>query len=99
MTADKISLLPKYAKGRGKGMKSSPDIQKYWLPIHTKNFEAIKELIFQVIFIWNVTLVLNMSDQYFIKYKMGQNMSLHFIAQLCQMQHADTLARSWNYFV
>ncbi len=46
--ADKISLLPLYAKGKGKGKKHSPDIQKYWMPIHTTNFEAIKSLIVQV---------------------------------------------------
>ncbi len=45
MIANKISPLPTYAKGKGKGKKRSPDIQKCWLPIHTKNFEAIKELI------------------------------------------------------
>ncbi len=45
MRADKISPLLIYAKGRGKGKKRLPDIQKYWLPIHTQNFEAIKELI------------------------------------------------------
>ncbi len=43
--ADKISPLPLYAKGKGKGKKRSPDIQKYWIPIHTTNFEAIKSLI------------------------------------------------------
>ncbi len=46
-TADKIRPLPTYAKVRGKGKKRSPDIQKYWLPIHKTNFEAIKELIVQ----------------------------------------------------
>ncbi len=43
--ADKISPLPLYAKGKGKGKKRSPDIQKYWMPIYTTNFEAIKSLI------------------------------------------------------
>ncbi len=43
--SDKISPLPTYAKGKGKDRKRSPDIQKYWLPIHTTNFEAIKEMI------------------------------------------------------
>ncbi len=47
MPTDKISLLPTYAKGKGKGKKRSPDIQKYSLPIHTKNFESIEELIVQ----------------------------------------------------
>ncbi len=47
MTADTISPLPTYAKGSGKGKKRPQDIQKYWLPIHTENFEAIKELIVQ----------------------------------------------------
>ncbi len=45
--ADKISPLPLYAKGKGKGKKCSPDIQKYWIPIHTSNFDAIKSLIVQ----------------------------------------------------
>ncbi len=40
-----ISPLPLYAKGKGK--KRSPDIQKYWMPLHTTNFEAIKSLIMQ----------------------------------------------------
>ncbi len=43
--ADKIQPLPLYTKGKGKGRKCSPNIQKYWLPIHTTNFEAIKSLI------------------------------------------------------
>ncbi len=30
-----------------KSKKRSLDIPKYWLPIHTKNFETIKELIVQ----------------------------------------------------
>ncbi len=46
--ADKISTLPLYDKGKGKGKKCSPDIQKYWMPIHTTTFEAIKSLIVQV---------------------------------------------------
>ncbi len=45
--ANKISSLALYAKGKGKGKKRSPDIQKYWMPIHTTNFEAIKSLIVQ----------------------------------------------------
>ncbi len=44
-SADIISSLPLYAKGKGK--KCSPDIQKYWMPIHTTNFEAINSLIVQ----------------------------------------------------
>ncbi len=44
---DKIQPLPLYAKGKGKGRKRSPNIQKYWLPIHDTNFEAIKSLIVQ----------------------------------------------------
>ncbi len=39
--------LPLYAKGKGKGRKSSPYMQKYWFPIYTFNFEAIKSLIVQ----------------------------------------------------
>ncbi len=38
--ADKIKHLPLYAKGKGKGKKLSPNLQKYWMPIHTNNFEA-----------------------------------------------------------
>ncbi len=45
--ANKISLLPTYAKDKGKGKKCSLNIKKYWMPIHTINFEAIKELIIQ----------------------------------------------------
>ncbi len=42
-----ISPLPLYANGKGKGKKRSHNIQKYWMPIHTTNFEAIKSLIVQ----------------------------------------------------
>ncbi len=45
--ADKISPLSTYAKGKGKCRKCSPDIKKYWIPIHTSNFQAIKALIVQ----------------------------------------------------
>ncbi len=41
--ADKISPLVTYNKGKGR--KRSPDIHKFWMPIHTKNFKAIKSLI------------------------------------------------------
>ncbi len=44
---DKIQPLPLYTKGKCNGRKHSPNIQKYWLPIHTTNFEAIKSLIVQ----------------------------------------------------
>ncbi len=47
--SNKISPLPTYAKGKGKGKKRFPDIQKYWMPIYTTNFEAIKELIVQAL--------------------------------------------------
>ncbi len=46
--ADKIKPLPLYAKGKDKGKKGSTNIQKYLLPNHTTNFEAIKSLIVQV---------------------------------------------------
>ncbi len=42
-SADKIQPLPLYAKGQ----KLSLNIQKYCLPIHTTNFQAIKSLIVQ----------------------------------------------------
>ncbi len=45
--SDKIGPLLTYAKGKGKGEKRSPDIQKNWMSIQTTNFEAIKELIVQ----------------------------------------------------
>ncbi len=45
--ADKIQPLPLYTKGKGKGRKRSPNIQRYLLPIYTTNFEAIKSLIVQ----------------------------------------------------
>ncbi len=45
--AYKIRPLPTYVKGKGRGRKHSTDIQKYWMPIHTSNFEAIKALIIQ----------------------------------------------------
>ncbi len=41
---DKINPLATYNKGKGSGRKSSPDIHKFWMPIHSKNFEAIKTL-------------------------------------------------------
>ncbi len=43
--ADKICPLANYNKGKGSGRKRYPDIQKFWMPIHTKDFEAIKSLI------------------------------------------------------
>ncbi len=36
-------------KVKAKVKKRSPDIQKYWMPIHTTNFEAIKSLIVPVL--------------------------------------------------
>ncbi len=45
--ADKIKPFPLYTKCKGKGKKHSQNIQKYWLLIHTTNFEAIKSLIVQ----------------------------------------------------
>ncbi len=41
----KISPLSTNAKGKGSGKNRSPDIQKFWMPIHTTDFEAIKSLI------------------------------------------------------
>ncbi len=41
---DKISPLLTYAKGKVSGEKRSPDIQKFWMPIHITNCEAIKSL-------------------------------------------------------
>ncbi len=41
---DKISPLAINNKGKGSGRNRSPDIQKFWMPIHTKNFKAIKSL-------------------------------------------------------
>ncbi len=41
----KISHLATYNKGKGSVRNRSPDIHKFWMPIHTKNFEAIKSLI------------------------------------------------------
>ncbi len=41
----KIQPLATYNKGKGPGRKRSPDILKFWRPIHTKHFEAIKSLI------------------------------------------------------
>ncbi len=86
--ADKIQSLPLYAKGKGKGRKCSTNIQKYWLPIHTTNFEAIKSLIVQApVPIYqhvqdastlSVTQVLNMLAWYYIRYKMSPNMLLPF---------------------
>ncbi len=43
----KIKQLPTYAKGKGADKRKSPDIQKYWMPEQTTNFEAIKSLIVQ----------------------------------------------------
>ncbi len=47
--AGKISPVPLNAKDKGKGKKHLPDIQKYWMPIHTTNFKAIKSLIVQAL--------------------------------------------------
>ncbi len=44
---DKIPPLGDYKKGKGKGKRHSPDIQKYWLPLHSANFQMIKDLIVQ----------------------------------------------------
>ncbi len=41
----KIKPLDNYNKGKGTGRKMSPDIKKFWKPIHIQNFEAIKSLI------------------------------------------------------
>ncbi len=41
----KIQPLATYNKGKGPGRKRSPNILKFWTPIYTKNFEAIKSLI------------------------------------------------------
>ncbi len=42
---DKISPLSTYAKGKGSDKKRCPDIENFWMQIHTTNFEAIKSLI------------------------------------------------------
>ncbi len=46
---DKIPPLNDYTKGKGKGKRCSPDIQKYWLPLHSANFQMIKNLIVQAL--------------------------------------------------
>ncbi len=45
--ANTLIPLPVYAKGKGKGKKRSLYVQKYWMPIHTTNFDTIKSLIVQ----------------------------------------------------
>ncbi len=40
----KIQPLATYNKGNRSGRQRSPDIQKFWRLIHTKNFEAIKKM-------------------------------------------------------
>ncbi len=42
---DKIPPLGDFTKGKGKGKIHSPDIQKYWLLLHSANFQMIKDLI------------------------------------------------------
>ncbi len=44
---DKIPPLGDYTKGKGKGKRHSPDIQKYWLQLHSANFQMIKDHIVQ----------------------------------------------------
>ncbi len=44
---DKIPPLSDYTKGKGKGKRAPPDIQKFWLPLHSANFQMIKDLIVQ----------------------------------------------------
>ncbi len=44
----KVQPLVTYNKGIGPERTSPPDIQKFWKPIHTKNFEAIESLIVKV---------------------------------------------------
>ncbi len=93
--ADKIQPLPLYDKGKGIGRKRSPNIQKFWLPIHTTNFEAIKSLTGKHLFCiyqhaqdastLSVTQVLNMLAQYYIRYKMAPNMLLSFTVQQLEM--------------
>ncbi len=94
--ADKISPVLLYAKGKGKGKKRSPDIHKYWMPIHTTNFEAIKSLIVQARIqhvhaasTSNVTQAQNMLVQCYTRYKIALKMLLPFIVQQCQMLHAN----------
>ncbi len=42
---DQICPLSTYAKAKGSVKKRSADIQKFWMPVHITNFEAIKSLI------------------------------------------------------
>ncbi len=79
--ADKISPLTTYAKWKGLGKGRSTDIQKFWIPIHTTNFEAIKlkhpSCTYQDEeddFILNVTLELGTWAQSYIKFKMVTKM-------------------------
>ncbi len=44
---DKIYPLGDYTKGKGKGKRRSPYTQKHWLPLHSANFQMIKDLIVQ----------------------------------------------------
>ncbi len=79
---DKIQRLFLYAKGKGKAIKCSPNIQKYWFPIHTTNVEAIKSLIVQA-------PVLHLP--------MALNMWLPFTVQQWQIQLAGTQAQNLNF--
>ncbi len=42
---DKIPPLGDYTKGKGKGKRRLSDIQKYWLQLHSANFQMTKDLI------------------------------------------------------
>ncbi len=45
--SDKIPPLGDYTKGKGKGKICSPDIQRFWLLLHSANFQMIKDVIVQ----------------------------------------------------
>ncbi len=104
--ADKISPLPLYAKGKGKEWKLSPDIQKYWKPIHTTDFEAIKSLIVKAPilhlpactarFYVECDSSLNKLVQCYTRDKVALKMLLPFTVPQCQMPHIGTQAQSLN---
>ncbi len=70
---------------KGSGKKRSPDMQMFWVPIHTTNFEAIKSLIVKAPILHLPTrtgrfyLECDSSAKYVVLYQM-QNGNIHVIA-------------------
>ncbi len=104
---DNIQPLPLYAKGKGKGKKHSPNIQKYWLPIYTTNFEAIKSLIVHTpvlhlpagtgCFYLECDLTAKHVSSIPYQIQNGTKHDIAFTVQKCQTPLAATQAQYLNY--